>query len=69
MSCPRCGGVLTEELSIAMVELVCGMVVIEGRFCHCDDAEDTMRAKLPPDGDGTLDGQSHGLTSSEGSAP
>jgi len=43
MSCPRCGGVLAVELADAMVELVCGMFVIEGRHCHCNDGEDPVR--------------------------
>ena len=47
MSCQRCGGVLAVELTEAMRELVCGMVVIEGRHCHCDDIEDPVHTHLP----------------------
>lgn len=58
MSCSRCGGVLETELAAAMLDLVCGMIVIEGRGCHCDEGEGTVHANLPPGGSGTLDRQS-----------
>lgn len=69
MSCPRCGGVLDAELKAAMVKLVCGMVIIEGRYCHCDDDEGSMHASLLPDDDGTRDGQSQRPTPSKGRMP
>lgn len=47
MSCQRCGGVLAAELEDAMRELVCGMVVFEGRHCHCDHVEDPVQTNLP----------------------
>lgn len=47
MSCQRCGGVLATDLADAMHELVCAMVVIEGRHCHCDDVEDPVQTNLP----------------------
>ena len=46
MSCQRCGGVLASELAEAMVDLVCGRFVIEGRHCHCNDDEDPMQPNL-----------------------
>ena len=46
MSCQRCGGVLASELADAMVDLVCGRFVIEGRHCHCDDVEDPVQTNL-----------------------
>ena len=66
MSCPRCGGVLATELAAAMVELVCGMVVIEGRYCHCDDDDGAVQSNRSPDDGDTLDGQSQCPTPSDG---
>lgn len=66
MSCPRCGGVLETELAAAMVELVCGMNVIEGRYCHCDEGNGPGHVNLPTDNGGTLDRQSQYPTPSEG---
>ena len=66
MSCPRCGGVSESDLRAAMVELVCNMAVIEGPYCHCDDINDPAHVNGPTHGIGTLDGQSHGPTSSAG---
>jgi len=54
MSCPRCGGVLAVELRAAMFELVCGMAVIQGRYCHCDDDEGSAQAKLLREEHGAL---------------
>jgi len=54
MSCPRCGGVLAVELKAAMCELVCGMAVIQGRYCHCDDAEEPAQANLLQEEHGAL---------------
>jgi len=51
MSCQRCGGVLAAELADAMHKLVCEMVAIEGRLCHCDDIEDPLQGKLPRAGE------------------
>jgi hypothetical protein len=65
VSCPRCGGVLETELAAAMTELVCGSIVIEGRYCHCGEGEDPADTKLPPKGGGTRDGQSQSPTPSE----
>ncbi len=47
MSCQRCGGMLAAELAAAMYELVCGRVVIENRYCHCDDVEGPVQVDLP----------------------
>lgn len=47
MSCQRCGGILAAELAAAMYELVCGRVVIENRYCHCDDVEGPVQVDLP----------------------
>lgn len=66
MSCQRCGGLLAVELADAMGELVCEKFVIEGRHCHCDDAEAPMRAGLPREGSAALAGGSLAITSSEG---
>jgi hypothetical protein len=44
MSCQRCGGMLAVELVAAMYQLVCGKVVMENRYCHCNDAESPVRA-------------------------
>jgi hypothetical protein len=66
MSCPRCGGVLAGELAEAMRELVCPMVVIEGRHCHCDDVEGPGQPNLPRKGVGALTGESPATTTSEG---
>ena len=54
MSCPRCGGVLAVELRAAMYELVCGMAVIQGRYCHCDDDEGQVQANLLREEHGAL---------------
>jgi len=56
MSCQRCGGVLAAELAAAMYELVCGRVVIENRYCHCDDAEGPVQTNLPWEGRSALAG-------------
>jgi len=56
MSCQRCGGVLAAELAAAMYELVCGRVVIENRYCHCDDDEGPMQTNLPWAGRSALAG-------------
>lgn len=66
MSCQRCGGVLAAELADAMHDLVCDMVVIEGRHCHCDDAEGPVQVKLPRKRRGSLAGESSEMTTSEG---
>jgi hypothetical protein len=68
MSCPRCGGVLAAELADAMHGLVCGMVVIEGRYCHCDDGEDPVQTNMPREGHVALAGESPEITSPEGGA-
>ena len=54
MSCQRCGGVLAAELAAAMYELVCGKVVIENRYCHCDEAEGPVQTDLSREGRGAL---------------
>jgi hypothetical protein len=66
MSCQRCGGVLAAELKDAMRELVCRMVVIEGRHCHCDDVEDPVQTNLPRKVVGAFAGESPETTTSEG---
>jgi len=66
MSCQRCGGVLAAELAAAMYELVCGRVVIENRYCHCDDIEGSVHAKLSWEGRGALAGESPETATSEG---
>jgi hypothetical protein len=66
MSCQRCGGVLATELADAMRDLVCGMVVIEGRHCHCDDVEDPVQTNLPRKVVGALTGESSATSTSEG---
>lgn len=66
MSCPRCGGVLAAELADAMVQLVCGAFVIEGRHCHCDDVENPVQTNMPREGRVALAGESPEITSSEG---
>jgi hypothetical protein len=66
MSCQRCGGVLATELADAMRELVCPMVVIEGRHCHCDDVEDPVQTNLPRKVVVALTGESPETTTSEG---
>jgi hypothetical protein len=58
--------VLAAELADAMVELVCGRFVIEGRHCHCDDDEGPVRTNLPREGSVALAGESPEITSSEG---
>jgi hypothetical protein len=58
MSCQRCGGVSAAELAAAMYELVCGKVVIENRYCHCDDVESPVQMDLPRAGRGALAGES-----------
>ena len=50
MSCRRCGGMLAAELAAAMWELVCTRVVIETRYCHCDDVESLVQEGLPGKG-------------------
>lgn len=50
MSCQRCGGVLDTELAAAMYELVCGKVVIENRYCHCDEVESPVRTDSSREG-------------------
>lgn len=66
MSCQRCGGVLAAELATAMYELVCERAVIENRYCHCDDVESSVEAKLSLKGRGALAGESPEVTTSEG---
>ncbi|HSV90180.1 MAG TPA: hypothetical protein VN638_05440 [Nitrospiraceae bacterium] len=66
MSCQRCGGVLAVELADAMVQLVCGMVVIESRHCHCDDGEDPVQTDMSRERRLALAGESPDLTPSEG---
>lgn len=43
MSCQRCGGMLAAELASAMYELVCKKVVIETRYCHCEDIDSPVQ--------------------------
>jgi hypothetical protein len=69
MSCPRCGGVLAGELAEAMRELVCPMVVIEGRYCHCDDVEGPGQPNLPRATVGTFAAESSAPSTSEGGPP
>jgi hypothetical protein len=66
MSCQRCGGVLATELADAMRDLVCGMVVIEGRHCHCDEVEGPVQTNLPRKVGGALAGKSSATFKSEG---
>jgi hypothetical protein len=66
VSCQRCGGVLATELADAMRELVCPMVVIEGRHCHCDDVEDPVQTNLPRKVVGALAGESPETTHRKG---
>lgn len=66
MSCQRCGGVLAVEVADAMVQLVCGTFVIEGRHCHCDDVENPVQTNMPREGRVALAGESPEITSSEG---
>jgi hypothetical protein len=66
MSCQRCGGVLAAELAAAMYELVCGRVVIENRYCHCDDVESPMQMDLPRKESGILARESTETTTSKG---
>ena len=66
MSCPRCGGMLAAELASAMQALVCGLVVIEGRHCHCDDVEGPVHTNLPHERRGALAGESSETITSEG---
>jgi hypothetical protein len=66
MSCQRCGGVLATELVDAMRELVCPMVVIEGRYCHCDDVEGPVHTNLPRETVGTFAAESSATSTSEG---
>jgi hypothetical protein len=56
MSCQRCGGMLAVELAAAMYELVCRRVVIETRYCHCDDVDSRVQEGLPRKGRGILIG-------------
>lgn len=57
MSCQRCGGMLAAELASAMYELVCKKVVIETRYCHCDDIDSPVQEGWPREGNGTLTGE------------
>ena len=66
MSCQRCGGVLATELAATMHDLVCGMAVIEGRYCHCNDVDSLVQVKLPRKGRDSLAGESSEMTASEG---
>ena len=66
MSCQRCGGFLATDLADAMLELVCGMVVLEGRHCHCDDVEGPVQTNLPREALGALAGESSETTTLEG---
>jgi hypothetical protein len=66
VSCPRCGGVLPGELADAMVQLVCGMFVIEGRHCHCDDIEDPVQSTMPREERIALTRESPEIISPEG---
>lgn len=66
MSCQRCGGLLAAELADAMGGLVCKMVVIESRHCHCDDVEGLVQSTLQWKGRGALAGESPATTTSEG---
>jgi len=54
MSCSRCGGVLAVELIDAMRSLVCGMDLIEGRYCRCDDVKGPSRTNMPHEKSGAL---------------
>jgi hypothetical protein len=56
---------LAIELADAMFQLVCGMCVIEGRHCHCDDVEDPVQTKLLREGSVPLAGESPAITSPE----
>ena len=62
-------GVLASQLMPAMSEVVCGMMVIEWQYCHGDDADDPAQASLPPNSNGTLDGQSHSPSRLDGGTP
>jgi hypothetical protein len=66
MSCQRCGGVLAAELAAAMYELVCGRVVIENRYCHCDDVESPVQVDLPREGEALSLGSPPEATTLEG---
>ncbi len=66
MSCQRCGGMPAAELAAAMYALVCEKAVIENRYCHCDDVEGPVEAKLPLKGRGALAGESPEVTTLEG---
>lgn len=66
MSCSRCGGMLAAELAGAMQALVCGLVVIEGRHCHCDDVEGPGHTNLPREERGALAGESPETVTSGG---
>jgi hypothetical protein len=66
MSCQRCGGVLASELADAMRELVCPLVVIEGRYCHCDDVEGPVHTHLLRETVGTFAAESSAPATSEG---
>jgi hypothetical protein len=69
MSCQRCGGVLAAELAASMYELVCGRVVVENRYCHCDDVQSPVQAYPPREGEGTLVEGVPAITTSEGGIP
>ena len=66
MSCQRCGGVSAAELAAAMYDLICGRVVIENRYCHCDDVESSMHMELPRKGRGALAKEATETTTWEG---
>jgi hypothetical protein len=66
MSCQRCGGMLAAELTAAMYDLVCEKTVIENRYCHCDDVESSVEAKLSLKRRGALAGESPEVPTSEG---
>jgi hypothetical protein len=65
MSCQRCGGMLAVELAAAMYQLVCGKVVMENRYCHCNDAESPVRAYPLREGRGAFVGELSDATPSE----
>ena len=68
MSCSRCGGMLAAELSDAMHTLVCGMALIEGRYCRCDDGECPSRIHMPRERSRTLGERLPETSTSEGGA-
>ena len=56
---------LAAELTAAMYDLVCEKTVIENRYCHCDDVESPVEAKLPLKRRGAFAGESPEVTTSE----